>query len=164
MAAIQVLDAQQSEGPAHADASRAGAQRTLRQYIRFLVVGASNALIDLGLLNLLAALVPPHDALVFAGENSVAVACALLNSYVWNARWTFRGQGTGTARERALFFAQALLNLLLNTVVLLTVVALLPGGQGAWPALATTVAKVCAMVVASTTSFVLLRAVVFRGH
>jgi putative flippase GtrA len=163
MAAMQALDAERIDASVHPGSGRV-AQRTLRQYTRFLVVGVSNALVDLGLLYLLASLVPPHDALVFAGENSVAVACALLNSYVWNARWTFRGQGNGTLRERALFSAQALLNLLLNNLVLLTVVALLPGGQGPWPALGTTIAKICAMVVASTTSFVLLRAVVFRAH
>jgi putative flippase GtrA len=163
MAAIQALGAERTAASARGGSGRV-AQRTLRQYTRFLVVGVSNALVDLGLLNLLASLVPPHDALVFAGENSMAVACALLNSYMWNARWTFRGQGTGTPRERALFFAQALLNLLLNNVVLLTVVALLPRGQGLWPALATTFAKICAMGVASTTSFVLLRAVVFRAR
>ena len=121
MAAIQALGAERTAASARGGSGRV-AQRTLRQYTRFLVVGVSNALVDLGLLNLLASLVPPHDALVFAGENSMAVACALLNSYMWNARWTFRGQGTGTPRERALFFAQALLNLLLNNVVLLTVV------------------------------------------
>jgi putative flippase GtrA len=132
------------------------------RYARFLLVGVSNSVIDLGLLNLLTALNPPHDQLLFAGENSIAVAGALLNSYIWNARWTFAGQSTGSLRERVLFFAQALLNLLLNNVVLLGVMALLPDGQGLWLTLATNFAKLCAMAVASSVSFILLRAVVFR--
>jgi putative flippase GtrA len=165
VAAIQALGSQPTDAaPPAAAAPVLAAGQTLRQYVRFLVVGASNAIVDLGLLNVLTALRPPHDALIFAGENSIAVACALINSYVWNARWTFRGQGTRTLRERALFFAQALLNLLLNNVVLLTVMGLLPGGQGVWPALATNIAKVCAMLAASTTSFILLHAVVFRSR
>ncbi len=163
MAAIHALDGDPVARAARLSVTTdAVAHQTLRQYARFLVVGASNAVVDLGLLNLLAALRPPHDALLIAGENSMAVACALLNSYVWNARWTFHGQGSGTLRERALFFAQALLNLLLNNVVLLTVIALLPSGQGLWPMIATNIAKLVAMLVASTTSFIVLRAIVFR--
>jgi putative flippase GtrA len=136
--------------------------RTMVQYARFLVVGIGNAVLDLGLLNLLTVLAPPHDQLKFAAENSVAVACALANSYFWNARWTFRGQGSGTLRQGVLFLAQGLLNLLLNDAVLLTVMTLMPAGHGLWLTLGVNVAKVSAMLVASTTSFTLLRAFVFR--
>jgi putative flippase GtrA len=165
MAAIQALPTNQAgESVVSSAVPVPYVRRALRQYVRFLVVGISNAIIDLGLLNLLTALKPPHDQLLFAVENSVAVACALINSYVWNARWTFHGQGTGTLRQRMLFFAQALMNLLLNNVVLLTVMGLLPAGQGLWLTVATSVAKLCAMLAASTMSFILLRAVVFRSH
>lgn len=163
MAAIQALPAGHSAEPSgRAAPSHAG--RPLPQFVRFLVVGVSNSFIDLGLLNVLVALAPPHDQVLFAAENSVAVACALINSYIWNARWTFLGQATGEPRQRVLFFAQAVANLLLNNVVLLAVMALLPAGQGLWLGLAINVAKLCAMLVASSMSFFLLRVVVFRAR
>lgn len=163
MAAIHALPpSHAAETPAREAASHTS--RPLPQFVRFLVVGVSNSIIDLGLLNVLTTFAPPRGQLLFAAENSVAVACALINSYIWNARWTFHGQATGEPRQRVLFFAQALANLLLNNVVLLGVMALLPAGQGLWLTLATNVAKLCAMLVASSTSFFLLRAVVFRVH
>jgi putative flippase GtrA len=165
MAAVQSLVTGTSEDAASAVAHAVPrASRTMPQYARFLVVGVSNAILDLGVLNVLAALAPPHDPVRFLAENSAAVACALVNSYVWNARWTFRGRGSGTLREGALFFAQALLNLLLNNAVLLATVSLMPVSLGLWPSVATNIAKVCAMLAASTMSFFVLRGVVFRGR
>jgi putative flippase GtrA len=164
MAAIEAVATKRADISAEARAAALKANHTVLQYARFLLVGVSNAVIDLGLLNVLTILAPPHDQLIFASENSLAVACALINSYIWNARWTFAAQGTGSLRERILFVAQAVLNLVLNNAVLLGVMALLPSGQGLWLALATNFAKLCAMVVASTVSFILLRAVVFRPH
>ena len=134
----------------------------IAQYARFTVVGLSNAAVDLGVLNALLYLHPTHDPLILVADNSLAVALAILNSYLWNTRWTFRPLATGSARQRALFIAQAILNILLNNAVLLLMTSLLHPTQGTAYLVASNVAKLIAMLTASTTSFMLLRTVVFR--
>ncbi len=136
----------------------------LAQYARFLVVGAGNAIVDLGLLNLLLLLHPAGDDVTLVVDNTIAVAGALLNSYLWNPRWTFRSQVAHAPRQRVLFVAQGLLNLLISNLVLLAVVEVLPPVPSIWYGIANNGAKLVAMVAASTTSFVLLRTFVFRAR
>ena len=109
-----------------------GAAALLGQYLRFVLVGLTNAVVDLAVLNLLLILYPTNDRLGLLAYNTVAVAAAILNSYVWNARWTFRATATGSRRERTLFAAQALVNVAVNNLVLLGIVDLdpVPVGPG----------------------------------
>jgi len=138
--------------------------RTGARYGRFLVVGFSNALVDLGVLNLLLVLYPTHAVLNLLADNTVAVALAILNSYLWNTRWTFRATATGGVRQRVLFGLQALLNIALNNLVLFSLSGLLPSTSGIGYLIGSNAVKLVAMFVASTASFVLLRTVVFRAR
>lgn len=132
------------------------------QYLRFCVVGLSNALVDLGALNLLLLARPTRSEISLIGYNTVAVALAILNSYLWNTRWTFQGEATKSPRERALFIGQAILNIAINNIVLLVMTGVFPSSTGEWSLFTANLAKLAAMVVASTMSFLLLRAIVFR--
>src|SRR3712207_4290311 len=51
---------------------------------------AGNALVDLGMLNLLLWLWPTGDSGMLALYNTVALLSANANSYFWNTMWTFR--------------------------------------------------------------------------
>jgi putative flippase GtrA len=133
------------------------------QFLRFCAVGLSNAVVDLGALNLLLLLYPTQSDLTLLLYNTIAVMLAILNSYLWNTRWTFREQATSSGRERTLFVAQALLNIAINNIVLFAMTDLLPTSTGDWSILSANLAKLAAMVAASSISFVLLRAVVFRA-
>lgn len=145
------------------DASAARPRRSIVvQFLQFAVVGASNAVVDLGVLNLLLALHPTSMPLALLLDNSIAVALAILNSYLWNTRWTFRTDVTHQQRQRALFVAQALLNIAINNVVLLAVAGILPPAPTVSSLVLNNVAKLAAMFAASSTSFLLLRLVVFR--
>ena len=144
-------------------------QRTLprrlsqgRQYARFLMVGVSNAVVDLAVLNALLWANPTRNPLTLVAYNTLAVALAILNSYLWNTRWTFRAEATHTNRESLLFLGQALVNILVNNLVLLGATALLPPTLGVTFLIWSNIAKLAAMIVASTLSFLLLRAVVFH--
>ncbi len=132
------------------------------QFLRFCVVGVSNAAVDLGALNLLLLLYPTRSDVTLLFYNTIAVALAILNSYLWNTRWTFHQQTTSSPRERALFVAQAVLNIAINNIVLFTMTDLLPTTTGEWSILTANLAKLAAMMTASSISFVLLRTVVFR--
>ena len=133
-----------------------------RQYARFLMVGVSNAVVDLAVLNALLWADPTRNPLTLVAYNTLAVALAILNSYLWNTRWTFRAEATHTQRERLLFIGQAIINILVNNLVLLGATALLPPTLGGAFLIWSNVAKLAAMIVASTLSFLLLRAVVFH--
>jgi putative flippase GtrA len=148
--------AQPADRPRQSEASAAW------QYLRFCVVGLSNALVDLGVLNSLLLLHPTHSTLILLADNTLAVCLAIVNSYLWNTRWTFRGQVTHDRRERTLFVGQAALNVATNNLVLLAMASVLPPTLGIVSLLGSNLAKLAAMLVASTTSFLLLRTVVFR--
>jgi putative flippase GtrA len=133
------------------------------QYLRFCVVGVSNAAVDLGALNLLLLLYPTRSDVTLLVYNTIAVMLAIFNSYLWNTRWTFYEQATRSRRERTLFVAQALLNIAINNVVLFFMTDLLPTQTGEWSIFTANLAKLAAMVAASTISFLLLRSVVFHS-
>lgn len=115
---------------------------------RFAIVGASGAVVDFGLLNLL------HGALAWplAVANLVSVAAAILNNYVWNRRWTFRD----AARERTgpqllRFVLVSGVGLLLNTVAVVWLSAL----SGRWlePPWSYNLAKAVATVIVLAWNF-----------
>jgi glycosyltransferase involved in cell wall biosynthesis/putative flippase GtrA len=136
-----------------------------QQFRRFALIGGSNALIDLGLFNLLLAVAPTRSATTIAAYNTVAVVAALANSYWCNSRWTFRHQPITQARRpwlrRGLFVAQGALNLAINDAVVVAGTHLFRSTHLVGSALANNTSKVAALIVASTVSFVALRNVVF---
>jgi len=133
-----------------------------RQYLKFATIGLLNAVVDLGILNLLLLTWPTANPLGLTVENSLAVALAIANSYLWNSRWTFRLEADGSLRQIGLFVAQSLLNIGINDAALL-----LTAGQvrqwhlgPAW--VSVNLSKGVAMAFASSTSFFLMRLFVFR--
>jgi putative flippase GtrA len=132
------------------------------QYVRFSLVGLSNAIVDLGILNLLLRIRPTTDPFLLVLDNTIAVAAAILNSYIWNSRWTFRPAATGSSRERVLFVAQGILNVAVNDLVLLGMTAVLEPREDLGYLVISNLAKLVAMLTASTLSFFLLRTIVFR--
>jgi len=132
------------------------------QYLQFATVGLFNAVVDLGILNLLLWLWPTTNSTGLTIENSLAVALAIANSYLWNSHWTFRRESDGSLRQGVLFVAQSLLNIFINDAALL-----LAAGQvrqlhlgPAW--VKVNLSKGVAMAFASSTSFFIMRLFVFR--
>jgi putative flippase GtrA len=81
-------------------------------HAEFSIVGAGNAAVDLGTLNLLLWLWPASNPSMLALYNTLALLLANANSYFWNTRWTFRRQArrTDPPKKRIGFITQALLN------------------------------------------------------
>ena len=88
------------------------------KYAQFSLVGVSNALVDLGVLNLLLLLAPTRDPELLVGFNIVALVLTNANSYLWNTLWTFRHQARQDAKQVSMFGAQALLNISIANLVL----------------------------------------------
>ena len=132
------------------------------RYTQFSLVGASNALIDLGVLNLILVIGPTRSPGRLVLYNAGALILANLNSYLWNTLWTFRHRSNHDARQLSLFVVQAALNVAVGSLVLWLAAHWLVAYTGLAPLIGGNIAKVLSMVVASTISFFLLRFVVFR--
>ena len=77
----------------------------LFQGTKFLLVGALNTFIDLGILNLLIFVFGTATGILFSLFKGISFLIAVLNSYVWNKYWTFSSHTEGVG-ERGKEFMQ----------------------------------------------------------
>lgn len=144
-----------------------GDGRKPRRFGRFVVVGASNALVDLASFNLFYFAAPTRNPGQLVLYNTAAVVAAMINAYIWHSRWTFRDRAArgagGRWRQRSTFAAQAGLNIGINDGVLAGLAVALNAGQVLPATVANNAAKVLAMLTASLTSYVVMKLVVFRS-
>jgi putative flippase GtrA len=132
------------------------------RFSKFTIVGLTNAVVDIGTLNLFLWFASTRDPLVLALYNGVALVLANVNSYFWNTRWTFRARAKRRdARQRILFTVQAVFNICVSNGLFYVLVhpVLLYTDVPAY--LAGNVAKLISVAVASTLSFFVLRYLVF---
>ncbi len=71
----------------------------LKQFLKFNVVGILNTVIDLLVFGLFNSVFGFGDAL----SKTVSYSCGVLNSYLWNSRWTFKQEQKRTKKEFLLF-------------------------------------------------------------
>lgn len=86
------------------------------QLIKFALVGASNTLVDMIVstgLSFLLNLAFSGGWIVFVSK-AVGYCCGILNSYIWNSRWTFREERRRDLREILSFIGVNLLVLLIS--------------------------------------------------
>ncbi|GAA0594523.1 hypothetical protein GCM10009001_08300 [Virgibacillus siamensis] len=131
------------------------------QFMQFSVIGVANALIDIGALNLLLILFYTDDRAMLLLYNTVAYTLAIINSYFWNARFTFQHTAKGSNRQRILFIIQAIVSLGVNNLVFIGANALMEViGIPNW--LRYNVAKGLAMFLSFLASYFMIKYVVFR--
>jgi putative flippase GtrA len=97
------------------------------QFIRFCVVGSTNAVIDFGVLNLLLWWHPTTNNLVVLEYNSLAVILASTNSFLLNKYWTFQAHNPINMKEVSRFVVLASGTTLMNDGLILVLSLLLPG-------------------------------------
>ncbi|MDP8950444.1 MAG: GtrA family protein [Actinomycetota bacterium] len=132
------------------------------RFSKFTVVGFSNALVDIGTLNIFLLFLPTRDPSVLALYNGVALVLANANSYLWNTRWTFRTRAKRRdLRQMVLFALQALVNISVSNALFFVLIRPVLIYTDVPAYLAGNVAKIISVVVASTISFFVLRYVVF---
>ena len=108
-------------------------KRSFGQLLKFLLVGASNTLVDLIVTRLLQwGFGAAFSALVLTYylPKVIGYACGIVNSYVLNSSWTFRSERRRDAREMLAFLAVNLVTLGLS--LLLMYVLRDVAGLGAW--------------------------------
>lgn len=132
-----------------------------KRFSKFSIVGLSNSVIDIGVLNLFLWLEPTREVYLLVIYNGIALVLANLNSYVWNTLWTFRGRAEHDLRQIVLFALQVLVNIgvsnglfwaLIHPIIVYTEVPTYLAGN---------VAKILSVTVASILSFFVMRYVVF---
>jgi putative flippase GtrA len=90
------------------------ARPSLRQFIRFNLVGFLSFLVDWGLYVVLT-----RAFSVFYLRAKVASFCvAAINSYIWNRRWTFRSRAPNRLREFSQFLLIATIGASLNAGIM----------------------------------------------
>jgi undecaprenyl-diphosphatase len=132
------------------------------KYAQFSLVGISNAMVDLGVLNLLLLIHPTRSPEILVLYNLVALALTNANSYLWNTLWTFRHHARHDAKQLGAFGLQAAVGIGVGSLVLWLVAHGLVTYANFPPLIGANVAKLTSMVVGSTTSFVLLHFFIFR--
>jgi len=148
------------ESSTYATVMRVGKQ--MKQFTKFLVVGTSNAVVDLVVLNMLILLLPTHSVRALLLYNTIAVICAIYNSYIWNKRWTFARMSDGSRSERVRFLAQAAVNIALNDVVVGWLSTYLRVSRAVPWMVSSNAAKGLAMLLSSIASYFFMRLIVFR--
>jgi putative flippase GtrA len=132
-----------------------------KRFSKFSIVGLSNSIVDIGVLNLFLWLEPTREVYLLVLYNGIALVLANVNSYVWNTLWTFRGRAEHDLRQVVLFSLQVLVNIgvssglfwaLIHPVIVYTEVPTYLAGN---------IAKILSVTVASTISFFIMRYVVF---
>ncbi|HET7577787.1 MAG TPA: GtrA family protein [Bacillales bacterium] len=132
------------------------------QYCQYSVIGASCGLIDIGSLNLFLYLWPTESDALLALFNSIAYGLAVLNSYIWNSRITFRKGARKDYRQVGLFILQALISLVISDLVFVLAIhgfrefSLFPN----W--MIHNASKGLSMFLSSTSSFFFMKFLVFR--
>ena len=132
-----------------------------KRFSKFSIVGLSNAAIDIGVLNLLLWLEPTREVSLLVLYNGVALVLANLNSYLWNTLWTFRGRAAHDVRQIVLFTLQVLVNIGISNGLFWALVHPIIVYTDVPTYLASNVAKIISVTVASTISFFIMRYVVF---
>jgi putative flippase GtrA len=119
-----------------------------------------NAVIDLGALNLLLWYWSTTTAISLFIINSIAYILAVLNSYFWNSRLTFRANAFLTSKEKIKFVIQAAVSLVIsNGVFLLFIYLFRRFSMPLW--IDQNAAKGLSMAISSTASFFFMKFYVF---
>lgn len=135
--------------------------RTPIQTLQFSIIGVSNAIVDIGSLNVLLILYPTEERGILLMLNTIAYMLAVVNSYIWNSLFTFRRSAEGTAKQRISFILQGAFSLLINNGVFFAANELLRFfGMPTW--LRHNIAKGIAMFSSFAASFFMIKYLVFR--
>lgn len=141
--------------------AKARLKRGGKRFSKFTVVGLSNSVIDIGVLNLFLWLQPTREVYLLVIYNAIALVLANLNSYVWNTLWTFRSRAEHDLRQIVLFALQVLVNIVVSSGLFWALIHPIIVYTEVPTYLAGNVAKIISVTVASTISFFIMRYVVF---
>lgn len=95
-------------------------RRTVRQFIKFGLVGVSSTVIDWGIFYILNL----SFGVYYLTAKVLSFSVAVINSFTWNRRWTFRSQNPNRSQEFLKFLIIALIGLFLNAFIMYLAVSI----------------------------------------
>ncbi|QDP41023.1 GtrA family protein [Radiobacillus deserti] len=136
------------------------------QVLQFSFIGLTNAIVDLASLNLFLWIWPTEEAGLLLLFNTISYTLAIINSYFWNAKYTFGHHAKTDTREISLFIIQAIIALGISNAVFIGLMWVfhLPGMMYFPLFIESNISKAMAMILSSTTSFFLMKFFVFRNR
>lgn len=132
------------------------------QLSKFAAVGFLNTAIDFGVLNLLSAATGVTSGFIVGGVNVPGFGAAVVNSYVWNKYWVFKGR-EGAARDFPKFIAVSLVGLFLNSAFVVFMTTYIPPAFGLGDEAWLNLAKIMATVLIFLWNFLGYKFLVFRA-
>ncbi|HET6871406.1 MAG TPA: GtrA family protein [Sporolactobacillaceae bacterium] len=141
---------------------RRGLIRGFIQYIKFGAVGLTSGALDLGSLNLLLFIWPTSNHVLLVIFNTFAYDLAVLNSYIWNSRYTFKEGNSNSHGQKVAFILQAIISLFISDGVLYVGTSLLTTTHWFPKLVVYNIAKLLSMFLSSLASFFFMKFFVFR--
>lgn len=89
-------------------------RRGVRQFVKFGIVGVSSTIIDWGIYLLLTRIF----GVFYLMAKILSFGVAVLNSYIWNRRWTFRSNDPAKLRQFIKFLTISIVGVVLNTLIM----------------------------------------------
>jgi len=89
-------------------------RRGVRQFVKFGIVGASSTVIDWGIFYVLYLIF----GMYYLIDKIISFGFAVINSFIWNRKWTFRSNNPQKIREFVKFLIIAAIGLSLNALIM----------------------------------------------
>lgn len=134
----------------------------LLQFVKFGIVGGLNAMIDLGVLNLLIYFSGLAAGFWYSVFKSVSFVAAVTNSYFWNKYWTFKSESGAGRVEFSKFFLVNLFTFALNVGAASVLVNVVGAPAGITPELWANIGAVSAVFVSMFINFLGMKFIVFK--
>ena|SRR3989344_6313193 len=136
---------------------------TVRQFLKFAVVGVINTAIDFTVLNILSSITGITKGNGLIPINVVAFTCAVTNSFFMNRYWSFGDKNGGEGGKKfSLFLLVTILGAVINTSIVRGVATNIPPMFDLSPKLWLNVAKAAATGVTMFWNFFGYKLVVFK--
>ena len=133
------------------------------QFGKFLAVGVTNTLIDLGVLNFLIFTTTIASGVFYSIFNVISFTIAVINSFIWNKYWTFKENGKKkTKKEFIQFLIVSLVGLVINVGIASLIVNLIGPKLGLSDEIWANIGKLSAIFFSMVWNFVGYKFIVFK--
>jgi len=145
------------------DGEQSRYKKIFLEFLRFATVGTGGALIDFGLFNILSWLTGITSGNGIIPINMVSFGLALIFSFMFNKRWTFKDLSIGDHNKKfTLFLLVSLTGLLINTVAVRIISTNITPGIEIHPQIWANIAKILATGASGLWNFFGYKNIVFK--